>query len=99
METLFGLGRCVMIPGAQALLEQAARTPADFLARHALGDWGELDPDDRELNDAELQRPEDERGRIMSSYQVGNKKVWVITDFCPEQPEYHVTTLLLPEEY
>src|ERR1039457_1141906 len=38
----FALGRIVATPGALGALEEAGQTPIEFLARHALGDWGEL---------------------------------------------------------
>jgi len=46
MFAFFPLGQVVATSGALAALERA-REPADcFLARHATGDWGTLDPED-----------------------------------------------------
>ena len=44
MFPLFPLGQIVATPGALAALERAKQTPSCFLARHAIGDWGELEP-------------------------------------------------------
>jgi hypothetical protein len=43
MIAMFPLGRIVATPGALAALERANQSAALFLARHAGGDWGELD--------------------------------------------------------
>ena len=44
MSALFPLGQIVATPGALAALERAKQPPTCFLARHAIGDWGELEP-------------------------------------------------------
>ena len=46
MFPLFPLGQIVATPGALAALERAKQPPTSFLARHASGDWGELEPAD-----------------------------------------------------
>ena len=46
MFPLFPLGQIVATPGAIAALERARQPPTCFLARHAIGDWGELEPTD-----------------------------------------------------
>ena len=38
---LFPAGQIVATPGALALLEQANKSPLEFLSRHLRGDWGE----------------------------------------------------------
>jgi hypothetical protein len=37
----FDLGQLLSTPGALEALEDSNQTPADFISRHALGDWGE----------------------------------------------------------
>ena len=46
MSALFPLGQIVATPGALAALERAKQSPTCFLARHATGDWGELEASD-----------------------------------------------------
>lgn len=46
MSALFRLGQIVATPGALAALERVKQTPTRFLACHAIGDWGELEPTD-----------------------------------------------------
>ena len=51
MFPLFPLGRIVATPGALAALERAKQPPTSFLARHAIGDWGELEQTLRSLDE------------------------------------------------
>lgn len=89
--TTFSLGRLVATPGALQALAASGHSPADFLARHAGGDWGEVDAEDQRLNDEALTRGE----RLLSAYRTAKGvRLWVITE-----ADRSVTTLLLPEEY
>jgi hypothetical protein len=84
------LGKVGATPGALKLLTEAGEDPLSYLARHGSGDWGELNGHDRRENELSL-----EHGwRILSSYPVGEKVIWVITE-----ADRAVTTILLPEEY
>ena len=84
------LGGIVATPGALHLLSEAREDPLDYLTRHASGDWGDLDDEDRRENEQSLRYG----WRLLSSYQVGERTVWVITE-----ADRSVTTILLPEEY
>ena len=86
----FPLGRVVATPGALELLEEAGEEPLRYLARHASGDWGELDDDDRRENERSLRHG----WRVLSSYPIGAERIWIITE-----ADRSVTTILLPEEY
>ena len=90
MGPLLPLGKVVATPGALELLSGVGEDPFDYLSRHASGDWGELDSHDRRENERSLKHG----WRILSSYPVGERKVWIITE-----ADRSVTTLLLPEEY
>jgi len=91
MAELFPLGQIVATPGALAALERAKQPPTCFLARHAIGDWGELDPPDVAENKYSLIHG----FRLLSSYQTDDgEKLWIITE-----ADRSATTLLLPEEY
>ena len=87
---LFPLGRLVATPGALALLTNAGENPAALLDRHQTGDWGEAPPEDARENDLSVR----EGFRIVSSYTVGEKRVWIITEW-----DRSSTCILLPEEY
>jgi hypothetical protein len=84
------LGRIVATPGALELLEEAGEDLRLLLAHHRSGDWGDLDTQDRMENERSLKHG----WRILSSYPVGEKTVWVITE-----ADRSVTTILLPKEY
>lgn len=89
---LFPAGQIVATPGALALLEQANKTPLEFVSRHLRGDWGDdLCQDDKTENELSLKQG----FRLLSSYKVTEtEKLWIITE-----ADRSVTTLLLPIEY
>ena len=61
------------------------------LRRHARGDWGDLDDEDRKANDRALQ----EGSRLFSAYKTkAGVKFWIITE-----ADRSATTVLLPDEY
>ena len=88
---LFPLGQIVATPGALAALEQASQGAHEFLTRHATGDWGHVDEDDRRKNELSLR----EGFRLLSAYHLTTgEKMWIITE-----ADRSATTLLLPSEY
>ena len=89
-HTLFPLGDVVATPAALALLEQHQILPLLLLGRHLAGNWGDVPPDDAAANEAALRSGD----RVLSSYHVGDARVWVITE-----ADRSSTTLLLPSEY
>jgi hypothetical protein len=87
----FSLGRTVATPGALEAFTSAGETPFPYLARHAAGDWGELDQDDKAENELAVK----DGLRILSAYRLpDDTRIWVITE-----ADRSVTTILLPEEY
>jgi hypothetical protein len=89
MPDRFSLGQTV-IPGHA----RDALNPEDVvvgLGRHARCDWGELDDEDKGLND----RAVEDGDRLLSAYCDRNHvKFWIITE-----ADRSVTTVLLPEDY
>ena len=91
MIAMFPLGRILATPGALRALERANQSAAEFLARHAARDWGELDQEDIAENEYSLAHG----FRLLSNYKTAaGEKLWIITE-----ADRSVTTLLLPEEY
>ena len=84
------LGRVVATPAALETIFEAGGDPLCYLARHATGDWGDLCEFDRRENERSLRYGR----RVLSSYAVGEGRVWIITE-----ADRSVTTILLPEEY
>ena len=59
--------------------------------RHVLGDWGDINQEDKKTNDLAVEMGE----RILSGYTLPDgTKVWVITE-----SDRSATTILLPDEY
>jgi hypothetical protein len=87
----FPLGQIVATPGALAALEKSGEAPEKFLKRHAAGDWGEVDAEDKKLNDEAVAAGD----RLLSAYTTATgEKLWIISE-----ADRSVTTLLLPDEY
>jgi hypothetical protein len=92
----FSLGRIVATPGALHALQEAGQSADEFLARHVTGDWGELNQEDKSLNDAALL----DGSRILSAYQTRTgERLYVITEATNEGGLRYCTTLLLVAEY
>jgi len=98
----FKLGQMVIAtPGAAEAMQKAHQSPAEFISRHAAGDWGDLCAEDKKLNDAAIAHENtantdnDMRGRVLSAYHTKlGEKIWVITE-----ADRSSTCLLLPSEY
>jgi hypothetical protein len=87
----FPLGQVVATPGALDALDHVQQSPAAFIRRHAAGDWGDVDAEDKTSND----HARSSGWRILSAYRLKDgTRLWVITE-----ADRSVTTLLLPEEY
>ncbi len=96
MRPKFDPGQVVATPDALEALKAAGQGPGEFLGRHLRGDWGDLDEEDRMLNDEALI----DGSRIMSSYKTkAGQRIWVITEAKDDDGRRAATTLLLPENY
>lgn len=87
---LFRLGRIVATRGVLKHLERHGIQADPYLRRHVRGDWGDVPPPDALANDQAVK----DGSRILSSYEVAGRKVWLITE-----ADRSVTTLLFPSEY
>lgn len=86
----FPLGQCQITPAAREHLVAAGVAEGGLIARHVSGDFGDLCPEDRRENEFSIARG----FRVLSSYPVGDEKVWVITEHDRSR-----TTILLSREY
>lgn len=93
--TRFPLGRLVATPGALTKVANARMRAC--LVRHAQGDWGDVDADDKRANDYDLTHG----GRLLSVYAIdparpaeGDNRFWIITE-----ADRSSTCVLLPDEY
>ena len=87
--TRFPLGQIVITQGALSVL--TAKDAMLGLRRHSKADWGDVCPEDAQLNDAAL----NDGTRLLSAYKSSDGiRYWIITE-----ADRSVTTVLLPEEY
>ncbi len=84
----FPLGQLVITANAQAQLgpDEVQRA----ITRHVAGDWGDVCPDDAQLNEDALKHGD----RLLSVYGSGEQKFWIITE-----SDRSITTVLMPEDY
>ena len=85
------LGRVLATPGALRTLATARVDGTAYLARHAAGDWGDVDAEDWAANDRALGAGE----RLLSAYRLPDgERLWIITE-----ADRSASTLLRPDEY
>lgn len=84
----FQLGRVVATPGALATFGHEGCFL--LLARHANGDWGDVDGHDRRENERALR----DGARLLSAYETPVGRAWIITE-----ADRSSTCVLLPSEY
>lgn len=85
----FSLGQLVMTTNALHTLQEEDVRSA--IGRHARGDWGDLELEDKTANDNALAHG----GRLFSAYHdATGVKFYVITEW-----DRSLTTVLLPEDY
>lgn len=99
MTQRFKLGQVVMTRGVNDLVadnSEFAEFVMDCIGRHANGDWGDMDPEDKKRNEEALNTGL----RLFSAYkddrfpQHGVATIWIITE-----ADRSATTVLFPDEY
>lgn len=85
---MFSAGQILATPGVIEAFDSEFITQC--LARHLVGDWGEICDEDRGINEAALVHG----ARLLSVYSQGEERLWVITE-----ADRSSTTVLLPSEY
>lgn len=92
---LHNLGRVVATAALAAAVPHLQITA--LLDRHARGDWGDLDADDKVANE-EAARTGD--GRLFSSYDTAEHgAIWIITNDIRGEGDGPITTVLFPDDY
>lgn len=95
-DAKFSLGQVVATPGVLDALSASGQSAGEFFVRHARGDWGELNDNDKSLNDQSLV----DGSRLLSAYCTPRGvRLWIITESVDDQGRRAATTLLLPSEY
>lgn len=89
IEAKFEPGKIVITPGVMDTIPE--HEVIEGLTRHLNCDWGDLEPEDVELNEHSLIHG----NRLFSAYESkSNVKFWIITE-----SDRSATTILLPDEY
>ncbi|SRR5579875_937761 len=92
----FSLGQQVATPGALKAIHEAGQSALQFLARHAACDWGDLDDEDKRLNDESIK----DGSRLLSAYTLRTgQRIWIITEAADDNGQRASTCVLLPDEY
>jgi hypothetical protein len=90
------LGQVVTTPGVLEAMAKTGQTPAEFLSRHQIGDWGVLDRPDQHANEVAVI----DGSRIFSAYLLNNgTKIYVITEAQGDDGKRTSTCVLLADEY
>ncbi len=75
-KPLFEGGRVLATPKAMEAIEETELEIMDILARHLVGDWGDIDDEEKMLNDQAVEYGK----RITSAYRLAPSiEVWVVT--------------------
>lgn len=96
MNGKFEPGQIVATPGALEALSGSGQEPTFFLERHLQGDFGEVDAEDRSLNEQALL----DGSRLLSAYRtLKGEKIWIISEAAGDDGRRASTCILLPDEY
>jgi hypothetical protein len=90
---MFKLGQIFITQGIKEIIKEEPIlevTLEVLLESYQRGDWGIICDEDKRANNKALIGD----SRILAAYMLGNKKIWVITEW-----DRSLTTILLPEEY
>jgi hypothetical protein len=74
-RALFALGEVSTTRSALERLHALGLEPSDLIARHQVGDWGDIDDADVAMNEESLH----EKQRFFSSYDIEEERFWVLT--------------------
>jgi hypothetical protein len=95
-KPLFDLGQVVATPAALQAIADSGEEVADFLNRHAFGDWGSVFDEERERNESAVGTG----GPIVSEYRTGNGiKIRVVTAAADPNGHPPTTTVQLRGEH
>lgn len=86
----FELGQIYLTKGIQEYFSGDFVLVAQLVFMHGMGEWGDLDPEDRKANEDAITNGE----RIVSVYHTQDEKIYIITEW-----DRSMTTVLLADEY
>ena len=90
LEPKFKLGKTYATAAVTAWAEKNEIDLTRYLRSHHCGEWGDLCDGDKTANDEALGNGD----RILSAYQIGDRKIFIITEHDRSR-----TTIMLNTEY
>lgn len=90
LKPRFSLGNTYATSGVTQWAEHEKADLSRYLRQHHCGQWGDLCSEDKQANEDALVSG----ARIFSSYKIGEKKIFVITE-----SDRSMTTIMLASEY
>ena len=76
--------------------KQFSREIRSALQRYVVKDWGDLDAEDKQMNEDALQYPDDLY--ILAVYKTCKGKIYIITNRISEEAGDNATTICFPDE-
>ena len=96
MKPKFQIGQLLATPEALRVMEESGQSAGFFLDQHVQGSWGEIDAEDKRLNDQALV----DGSRLLSAYKtLKGKRIWIITEAVGDDGRRAASTILTPQEY
>lgn len=95
----FNMGKLVVTNRIDEAMKENRRFAVEVnlcLQRYAVKDWGNLDEEDRQINDNALQYSDDLY--LLAAYHACKGKIWIITNRISENPGDNATTVCFPSE-
>lgn len=95
----FNVGKVVCTATINNLMsenKQFAREILSAMERYCNKDWGDLDAEDKQINDDALNYPEDLY--LLAAYKTCKGKIYIITNRISEMAGDNATTICFPDE-
>ena len=96
-KVFLDLGQTVTTSGVAELISQSPEYSdwvRDCLRRFTLCDWGDLEAEDKTLNDEAINKQGEDAQRVVARYNYPGADIYIITEW-----DRSVTTILFPSEY
>ena len=95
----FNMGQVVVTKSINDLMAAEQKFAVEVtvaLQRYAVKDWGNLDEEDKRVNEEALKYPDDLY--VMGAYDTSKGKIWIITNRISEKAGDNATTVCFPDE-
>ena len=95
----FNIGKVVVTKSIDELMKENRKFAVEVtlsLQRYAVKDWGNLDAEDKQINDEALNYPDDLY--LLGAYKTSKGKIYIITNRISEKAGDNATTVCFPDE-